>query len=244
MTTAIQDEARGAVSSERLYGDVEWFSHVRRDTGGPGEDLAADYIAAQLAAAGVPVTAHEFDAFLSYPVSARLEALAPEAAEIRCVTHSFALSTGPEGLVTDLIHLGDGDDADALELERAEGKAALIDGLATPVTVLRASQAGCAAIIFANKGHAIHNMICHHHLGHARAGSARPAAPVARHLYRQGGRRTAEATAGPGRGAQDQAHDPGGHRLAQKHPARSPHSRDRGSRSALFWWAATPAAGT
>mgnify|MGYP001824986607 CR=1 FL=1 len=159
MTTAIQEEARGAVSSERLYSDVAWFSHVRRDTGGPGEQHTADYITAQLKAAGVPFTAHEFDAFLSYPVSAGLEVLEPEAHEIRCVTHAFARSTGPEGRVVDLVHLGDGDNAGALELERAAGKAALIDGLATPVTVLRASQAGCAAVIFANKGHAIHNMI-------------------------------------------------------------------------------------
>lgn len=159
MTTTIQEEARGAVSSERLYGDVEWFSHVRRDSGGPGEEQTADYIAAQLEAAGVPVTAHEFDAFLSYPVSAKLEVLGPEKHEIRCVTHSFARSTDPKGLVTGLVHLGDGDDAEALELERASGTAALINGLATPVTVLRASQAGCAAVIFANYGHAIHNMI-------------------------------------------------------------------------------------
>jgi hypothetical protein len=159
MTTAVQEAARGAVSSERLYTDVEWFSHVRRDTGGPGEEQTADYIVAQLEAAGVPVTTNEFDAFLSYPVSASLEVLAPETREIRCVTHSFARSTGPEGLVADLVYLGDGDGAGALGLDRAVAKAALIDGLATPVTVLRASQAGCAAMVFANQGHAIHNMI-------------------------------------------------------------------------------------
>ena len=41
----------------------------------------------------------------------------------------------------------------------ARGKIALVDGLATPVTILQASQAGCAGIVFANEDRVIHNMI-------------------------------------------------------------------------------------
>ena len=41
----------------------------------------------------------------------------------------------------------------------AAGKIALVDGLATPVTILQASQAGCAGIVFANEDRFIHNMI-------------------------------------------------------------------------------------
>ena len=41
----------------------------------------------------------------------------------------------------------------------ARGKIALVDGLATPVTILQASQAGCAGIVFANEDRFIHNMI-------------------------------------------------------------------------------------
>ena len=154
MIAEIPSRSPSAVSTERLHADVEWFSHVRRDTGGPGEEQTAAYIAAQLEAAGVPVTVHEFDAFLSYPVSASLAVLEPEEAEIRCLTHSFARSTGPEGETAGLVYV----EEDALD--QAAGRVALVDGLATPVTVLRASEAGCAAIIFANEGHAIHNMIC------------------------------------------------------------------------------------
>jgi N-acetylated-alpha-linked acidic dipeptidase len=153
MTTALQDTARQAVDAERLYQHVKWFSQVRRDTGGPGEDRAASYIAEQLRTAGVPVTLHEFDAFLSYPIRATLEVLEPEPGHIRCLTHSFGRSTGPDGMMADLVYLDDGN------VNRGAGRAALIDGLATPVTVLQASKAGCAAIIFANQGHAIHNMI-------------------------------------------------------------------------------------
>ena len=36
-----------------LYRHLEWFSKVDRDTGGEGEDRAAEYLAAELRAAGV-----------------------------------------------------------------------------------------------------------------------------------------------------------------------------------------------
>ena len=153
MATALQHRARSTVDAERLYEQVTWFSQVRRDTGGPGEDRAAEYIAGQLRAAGVPVTVHEFDAYLSYPIRATLDVLAPEAVQIRCLTHSFGRATGPEGTIADLVYVEDGN------ANRGAGRAALIDGLATPLTILQTSKAGCAAVIFANEGHVIHNMI-------------------------------------------------------------------------------------
>lgn len=153
MSTFGLDAAAQAVDRRRLATHVDWFSQVRRDTAGPGEERAADYVAGELRAAGVPVTVHEFDAFLSYPIRATLEVLEPERRQFRCLTHSFARATGPDGLIADLIALEDGD------LNRGAGRAALLDGLATPVTVLRASKAGCAAVIFANQDVMLHNMI-------------------------------------------------------------------------------------
>jgi hypothetical protein len=141
------------VSAERLLGHLKWFAEVRRDTGGPGETRAAEYIADQLRAAGVPVQVHEFDAYLSYPIRATLEVLAPTRMPFRCLTHSFGRATGPDGVVADLLYLDDGD------VNRGAGRACLIDGLATPVTILRASRAGCAAVIFGNQDRVIHNMI-------------------------------------------------------------------------------------
>jgi len=153
MTSAVLEAATKAVSADTLQRHIEWFSRVRRDTGDVGENQAAEYVAADLRAAGVPVTLHEFDAFLSYPIRATLEVLEPERTQIRCLTHSFARSTGPDGMITSLLHIDDGD------VNRGAGRAALIDGLATPVTVLRASRAGCAAVVFANQDFMLHNMI-------------------------------------------------------------------------------------
>src|SRR5512134_988559 len=127
MSTSGVDAATQAVDRGRLERHVDWFSGVRRDTAGPGEDRAAEYIAGELRAAGVPVTVHEFDAFLSYPIRATLEVLEPERRQFRCLTHSFARATGPDGLIADLIALEDGD------LNRGAGRAALLEGLATPV---------------------------------------------------------------------------------------------------------------
>ncbi len=153
MAIGAEGAAANAVSAERLGRHLEWFSRVRRDTGGSGEGRAAEYIADRCRDAGVPVRVHEFDAFLSYPVQATLEVLTPERLQIPCLTHSFVRSTGPSGIVADLVYLEDAD------VYRAAGRAALIDGLATPLTILRASRAGCAAVVFANQDRVIHNMI-------------------------------------------------------------------------------------
>ena len=141
------------VNSARLLAHLQWFAQVRRDTGGPGETKAAEYIADQLRAAGVPVQVHEFDAYLSYPIRATLEVLAPARMQIPCLTHSFARGTGPDGIVADLLYAQDGD------VTRGADGACMVDGLATPVTILRASRAGCAALIFANQDRVLHNMI-------------------------------------------------------------------------------------
>jgi N-acetylated-alpha-linked acidic dipeptidase len=153
VSTTVHALAAKAVSAERLLGHLQWFAQVRRDTGGPGETRAAEYLAEQARSVGAPVHVHEFDAYLSYPIRATLEVLEPARMQLACLTHSFARSTGPDGIVCDLSYLEDGD------VHRGAGRACLIDGLATPVTILRASNAGCAAVVFANQDRVIHNMI-------------------------------------------------------------------------------------
>jgi peptidase M28-like protein len=144
---------QAAVDSRALQRHLEWFSCVPRDTGGTGEDQAAAYLASELERAGVPVMMHEFDAFLSYPRHAALRVIEPATGAFRCVTHSFAQSTPAAGLDRELVLVT------GSRFEAARGKIALVDGLATPVTILQASQAGCAGIVFANEDRFIHNMI-------------------------------------------------------------------------------------
>jgi peptidase M28-like protein len=150
---AVLARMQAAVDNGVLQRHLEWFARVPRDTGGAGEDQAAAYLASELQAAGVPVLMHEFDAFLSYPRAAALQVTAPATAAFRCVTHSFAQSTPTAGLERELVPVT------GSRFDPARGRIALVDGLATPVTILQASQAGCAGIVFANEDRFIHNMI-------------------------------------------------------------------------------------
>ena len=141
------------VDQDRLGAHLDWCSGVRRDTGGPGEKKMVDYIVDTLTAEGMTPTVHEFDAFLSYPRHAVIEVLAPERKTIRCVTHSFATSTGPDGLTGSLRFLPE------KNMKDGAGRIALVDGLAMPIEVLQASKAGVQALIFSNADWYIHNMI-------------------------------------------------------------------------------------
>lgn len=147
------DQLKRHVQSDNLRQHVDWCSEVRRDTGGEGEDRMVDYIVETLARDGVPVQVHEFDAFLSYPRRATLVVTSPERRQFRCLTHSFARSTGPHGLVGDLTFVPDED------LGQGAGRVALVDGLASTIRILDASRAGVSALIFANAESYIHNMI-------------------------------------------------------------------------------------
>lgn len=141
------------ISSNNLDAHLDWCAGVRRDTGGPGEEKMVRYIMDTLAKDGIPSTIHEHDAFLSYPRQAMLEVLSPERTELLCLTHSFATSTDPNGLIGDLAYLPE------KNMGQGAGKISLVDGLAMPIEVLEASQAGVKALIFANADWYLHNMI-------------------------------------------------------------------------------------
>jgi N-acetylated-alpha-linked acidic dipeptidase len=146
------ERLHGEVRPERLRAHLEWFEGTRRDTGGKGEDAAVAYLTGQLTAAGVPHRVHEFDAFLSYPRDASLT-LGAEGRSFECVTHSFTRSTPPNGLRGPIRYVPDND------FSEAAGQIVLVDGLCTPITVLEASKAGVRAVVFANQGDVVHNMI-------------------------------------------------------------------------------------
>lgn len=151
MTDTAVQEVLSAIDAGRLRRHLEWFAAVRRDTGGEGEERASDYIRDQLAADGVPLQVHEFDAFLSYPRAATLTL--PDGKSFPTLTHSFAAPTGAEGVTAELVTANPGSFA------HASGRIALVNGLAMPVTILQASRAGCAGLVFTNEDRVVHNMI-------------------------------------------------------------------------------------
>src|SRR5690625_1939955 len=140
------------VDQNALPRDLEWFAGVRRDTGGSGDEQAARYIEVRLPELGLEVLMHEFDAWLSFPRAAELR-LSDGTDSIECLTHAFTTSTPAEGVTAQVLVLGS-----EANPASARGKIALVDGICTPITVLRLSRAGAAGIIFSNPGEVIHNM--------------------------------------------------------------------------------------
>lgn len=150
--TNITEDIHPSISTENLEEHLKWFSKVRRDTGGPGEHEAAEYITQKLIEYGATVKVHEFDLFLSYPIKATLEVLGKEVISIPCLTHSFCASTGPEGITHELTYSPEGD------ATKTKGSISLFDGLLSPLKVKTASELGAKALIFANEDRVIHNM--------------------------------------------------------------------------------------
>src|SRR5690606_35709981 len=147
------EEQVKAVSSEQLAKHLEAACGIRRDMGGEGEEQMVQYILDVLDENGIPYIVHEHDAYLSYPRSSSLTVKTGDQVTMESLTHPFATSAGPGECVAELIHVQDKD------YSKAVGKVVLIDGMASPIEALKASNAGVRAVIFANPSDVLHNTI-------------------------------------------------------------------------------------
>jgi hypothetical protein len=105
-TPTFEERLRGAVSPRRLAAHLKRFSTLHRETGGPDERAAVDYIVETLHAAGVAATVHEFRGFVSLPREASLYVTAPDAREVPCRPRSFSANTPPAGVEGELVFVG------------------------------------------------------------------------------------------------------------------------------------------
>ena len=142
------------VSKERLWEYVSTIAKDERMSGSPGEREAVRYIAATMRSWAIEVEEHEHDGYVSKPVRARLEVLAPERGAIECITHAFAASADLTGQV---VYVARGDEA-AYSGRDVDGRIVLVEGLAGPAQVLTAVRHGAAGAIFIND-HNLHQMI-------------------------------------------------------------------------------------
>ncbi len=102
----LEERMRRAVSPRRLQTHLKKFSTLFRDTGGPDERTAVNYIADTLRGQGVAVQIHEFRGFVSLPGDASLEVLTPQQMSIPCRPRSFGANTPPGGLEGELVFAG------------------------------------------------------------------------------------------------------------------------------------------
>ncbi|MDR7401884.1 MAG: M28 family peptidase [Armatimonadota bacterium] len=147
------------VSLERLMQDLREITQWERLSGSAEERRAFEYIRRQLASAGLRTQVLEHDALISLPRSAALHVYGPESADIPCITHSFSVATGPQGVEAQAIYVVDGA-ADLTRVNRdVRGRIAVVDGLAMPERVAQLQAAGAAGAVFLNRDPLVHEMI-------------------------------------------------------------------------------------
>lgn len=105
-TPGFEEKLRKAISARRMQAHVKRFSTLYRETGGPDERAAVDYIAETLRKDGIAVEIHEFPGFVSLPREASLDVLVPDPGSIPCRPRSFGASTPPDGLEGELVFAG------------------------------------------------------------------------------------------------------------------------------------------
>ena len=97
------------ISADEMWTHLEKLCEWDRTTGTDGEFAAVDYVASVLRSYGLPVTIHEYDAYISHPVSGGLSTtLNGEPVEIPAKTRAFSANTPPEGVTGPLVSIQGG----------------------------------------------------------------------------------------------------------------------------------------
>ncbi len=109
--TASEQSLLDSIDVATMWRHLQYLCTLDRTSGGPGEREAAHYLLAELQRYGCETRLHEFQAYLSYPVSGRL--LVPGVApggEFAAKTRSFSASTSPAGATGEVIYVPGGSD--------------------------------------------------------------------------------------------------------------------------------------
>jgi Peptidase family M28/PA domain len=146
-----------AVSLENLTRDNAEIAKGVRLSGSAAEAEAFAYLADRCRAFGMAVERYTVDAYVSLPGAAMLTVASLRDQALPCITHSFSLATGPEGLTAPLVYVGNGAAADYAGKD-VRGAIAMTDGLAMPAVAHTAYQAGAAGMICVNPA-GLHEMI-------------------------------------------------------------------------------------
>jgi len=94
-----------AVDGQTMWRHLEYLCAIDRTSGSPGEAQAVDYLVEHLRGYGCEVRVHEFDAYLSYPKSARLLTPGLAGGEMPAKTRAFSAATGPAGVSGEIVYV-------------------------------------------------------------------------------------------------------------------------------------------
>lgn len=147
-----------AVSQNSLTTYNGAIARWTRLSGTAEERQAAEYAEAQLRTFGLAARILTHDAYISLPEAASLRLIRPQEKEIFCITHSMGMPTPASGVTAELVYAGTGT-LDDYAKAGAAGRAALVEGRATPQHAVNATRAGVRALICISGRHA-HEMCC------------------------------------------------------------------------------------
>jgi hypothetical protein len=137
------------VSREILWQNTQAIAQWERVSGTPGEQAVVEFLQQRLQEYGVPATLYRFESLLSWPEEASLEIRSPVTRSFSVITHSFTPSTAPDGMESEAIYLGAGEEAD-FERHNVAGRIVILEGMPSPLRVLLGQRYEVAAEIFLN----------------------------------------------------------------------------------------------
>ena len=158
-TKQLEAIIREEISPDDLNSHVEYFCSIGEILAGTEEEeKACQYIIDELTRAGVQTHVHEFESYVSHPVSAEFSVYFPEIIDIEGVGVSFGVSTPQAGLSADVVFVGDGKQENYFGVD-AKGKIVLLEKLPSPERAVTAIKNGAIAMICMSQGKMQHKMI-------------------------------------------------------------------------------------
>ncbi len=155
----LENKARDDVSPENLEAHIDYLCSLGEKLAGTEEEAkACQYFVDQLADAGLEATVHEFESYISHPISAGFSAYFPKKIDVEGVGVSFGVSTPEQGLSAEVVHVGSGTEAEYAG-KNVAGKIVLVDKLPSPERAVTAVKHGAAAMVAMSEGHMRHKMI-------------------------------------------------------------------------------------
>lgn len=134
------------VSGDRLVGDIGELARWTKHAGTVPERESLVYVERTLREAGFTTSFILHDAYVSQPQEGWIEI---RDRRLPGITHSFSVSTRPEGVTGPLAEFSEG---------QASGRVVLIDGIASPAAAAAASRAGAIAQIHISPDEHLHEM--------------------------------------------------------------------------------------
>jgi hypothetical protein len=143
-----------AVSAEAMMQLLQELGTRVKLAGTPEELDSLRIIEARMRGHGYRTTILHHPAYISLPGAARVSA---GGQNLPCITHSFSLPSGPDGLTAELVNLGLGRPADFIGKD-VRGRIALIEGMANPANAARARDAGAVGQLHISPDNQLHEM--------------------------------------------------------------------------------------